>query len=151
MASTTKVLLNKFLKLDAMIKRKEGEVDTLKEELAPIHDELLERFQKEGTKSLSTQNGSTVYLNRQLWASSGEGGAEVMAEALKLHEETKELVKEKVNTQTLSSWVREKIEEHFGTEQTKKSETELLEALPEPLRAVLKITEKFQLKARRSS
>ena len=150
MASTTKILLNKFIKLDQQIKRKEGEVDKLKEELGPIHDELLQRFQNEGTASHKTSSGTTVYINRQLWAGSSESGPDVMMEALKSNPDTQDLVKEKVNTQTLSSWVREKIEEHFGTEQTKKSETELLEALPEALRPVLKITEKFQLKARRS-
>ena len=151
MASTTKVLLNKFLKLDQAIKRKEGEVEKMKEELGPVHDELLQRFQSEGTRSLSTQNGSTVYINRQLWASGSVEDKSVMLAVLKEHPDTKDLVKENVNTQTLSGYVREKIEEHFGKEQTLKNETELLEALPLPLRTVLKITERFQLKARRSS
>ena len=151
MASTTKVLLNKFLKLDQAIKRKEGEVEKMKEELGPVHDELLQRFQSEGTRSLSTQNGSTVYINRQLWASGSVEDKSVMLAVLKEHPDTKDLVKENVNTQTLSGYVREKIEEHFGKEQTLKNETELLEALPIPLRTVLKITERFQLKARRSS
>ena len=150
MASTTKILLNKFIKYDQMIKRKEGEVDKLKEELAPIHDELLQRFQNEGTASHKTASGTTVYINRQLWAGSSDAGPEVMMEALKSNPDTSDLVKEKVNTQTLSSWVREKIEEYFGEEAKKKSEHELLEALPASLRPVLKITEKFQLKARRS-
>ena len=151
MASTTKILLNKFIKLDQQIKRKEGEVDKLKEELGPIHDELLQRFQNEGTASQKTTSGTTVYINRQLWAGMTDGlDSAVMIERLKEHPETKELVKEKVNTQTLSSWMREKVQEYFGPEQTKKSEMELLDALPESLRPVLKITEKFQLKARRS-
>jgi len=150
MASTTKILLNKFTKLDSQIKRKEGEVEDLKKQLIPIHDELLKRFQQEGTASLKTATGTTVFIRRELWASGSVEDRSVVCTVLKAHPETKDIVKENYNTQTLSSWVREKIEECFGSEQTKKNEAELLQALPQSLQAVLKITEKFSLRARRS-
>ena len=58
------------------------------------------------------------------------------------------MVKEKVNTQTLSAYIREQEKEQFGASVSAKPE-EIIEVLPEGLRAAVNITEKFSLRCRK--
>jgi len=147
MSATTKDLVKRFIKLDQAIKKKEGEVDTLKQEKGPLEAELLRRFQEGGIASMKSTAGVTVYLRRDLWSGAVDGNKDALHAALKAEPELRDMVKESVNSQTFSAWVRERIEAHFGEDAKKKAVEVLKEALPIALQPVTAITEKYSLRA----
>jgi hypothetical protein len=149
MSATTKDLVKKFIKLDQSIKKKEGEIDKLKEERRPLEEELMRRFQDGGIASMKSNAGVTVYVRRDLWAGAINEGKEALYAAMKTVDGVKEMVKETVNVQTFSAWVREKIDRHFGEDAKKKPVEELKSALPVELQPVVNLSERFSLRTRK--
>lgn len=147
MASATSLLVNRFVKLDQKRKRREGEIDELKEQLKQIGDELLARFEKEGTKSVKTKSGHTVYVRRELWAGTVVGAEAALFEGLRALGHG-DMIKEKVNTQTLSAYIRELETAQFGNEPQRPDD--LLKALPDAIRHAVQLSEKFSVQARKS-
>jgi len=146
MAATTADLVNRFIELDEQRKAKEGEVDAIKEELKLLEPLLMERFENAGMQSMKSRSGVTVYISRKLWASPKEGNHAGLVAALQSIG-LNDMVKTQCNTQTLSAYIREREQELFGG---KSSPDELTQKLPEEIRPFIAITEKFDLKARKS-
>ena len=147
MAATTKTLVSQFVKLTRAKKKHEGDLEKIAAELAKLDPEIRKRFEEASIQSMKLKGGPNVYIRRELWAGMLKDvpNAEVlMLEGLK-SAGLGDMVKEKVNTQTLSAWVREQEKEHFG--ETVVSPEELLAVLPEALHTSLKITETFKLRA----
>lgn len=150
MSVTTEDLVKKFIKLDQAIKKREGEVDQLKEEKGPLEAELLRHFQENGIASMKSTAGVTVSLRRDIWCGAADGNKDALHAALKSLPDTAGMVKETVNSQTFSAWVRERITDHFGEDAKKKAVEQLIAALPLPLQLVTTITEKYSLRATKS-
>jgi hypothetical protein len=150
MSATTKDLVKKFIKLDQSIKKKEGEVDKLKEEKGPLEAELLRRFQEGGIASMKSSTGVNVYIRRDLWSGAVDGNKDALHAAIKSVPDIANMVKETVNSQTFSAYVRERIDEHFGEDAKKKPVETLKEALPIALQPVTCISEKYSLRATKS-
>lgn len=150
MSATTKDLVNKFIKLDQLIKGKEGEVEDLKKERAALEALLLPRFQEGGIASMKSSSKVTVYLRRDVWAGAKDGDKASLYAAMRTIPETASMVQETVNSQTFSAYVREKAREHFGDALNTAKPEDLVQALPEELRALVNVTEKFSLRATKS-
>lgn len=146
MAATTADLVNEFIELDEQRKGKEGEVDKIKERIAALEPQILERFENAGMQSMKSKMGQTIYIRRELWSGAVEGAEVLLLEVLKSIG-LGDMVKEKVNTQTLSAYVREVEKNVFNGSAV--DPTELIKVLPETLQPVLKVTQKFSLRTRR--
>jgi len=146
MAATTADLVNQFIELDEKRKKMEGDVDKLKEELQKLEPQIMERFENAGMQSMKSKSGVVVYIRRDLWAGAAEGADALLLEALKTVG-LGDMVKEKVNTQTLSAYIREAEREHFAGAASEIPK--LISVLPEPLRGAVAITEKFSLRTRK--
>lgn len=149
MAASTKDLVNRFIKLDTQIKKKEGEVEKLKEDRSLLEAELMPRFEQAGIASMKSTSKVTVYVRRELWAGAMNKDTEALCAAIKSVPEIAPMVQEKVNSQTLSAYVRECAKNFFGDEAETKKPDEMLIALPIALRSVVSITEKYSLRSRR--
>ena len=146
MAATTADLVRQFVELDQQRKAKEGEVDKLKEQLAVIETELLQRFEHAGLQSMKTELGVTVYVHRQLWAGAQDGNTDRLVGSLKLVG-LEALVREQVNSQTLSAWVREQAKAHENGHTL--SPEEIRPLLPGPLQEAMSLSEKFSVRTRK--
>lgn len=146
MAATMKDLVKQFIKKDTERKKKEGDVEKIKEELARLQGVLMPMFEKAGVQSVKLTKGESVYIRRDVWAGAGDGGPVMLMEALK-SVGLGDMVKEAVNTQTLSAWVREQEKEHFNGE--KVTAEQLIAVLPEVVGAAIKVTEKYSLRSGR--
>lgn len=149
MSVPTKNLVNQFIKLDQAIKKKEGEIDQLKIERAAVEAELLPRFEQAGIAAMRSTKKVTVYIRRDLWASAVDKKTTDLCAAIKSIPEIRELVKEGVNAQTFSAYVREQAKQAYGDEYEGKSVEEIVKALPEILQSVTHLTEKFSLRTRK--
>lgn len=147
MAATTADLVNEFIDLDTKRKTLEGDVDKLKERMAELEPQIMERFENAGMQSMKSKQGVTVFIRRELWAGAADGAEVLLLETLKSIG-LGDMVKEKCNTQTLSAYIREQEKEHFGQAAAKPEE--LIKVLPEPLQAAVAVTEKFSLRTRKS-
>ncbi len=139
----------RFVAIDDQIKDLETQVKRLKDDKAELEAEIMAAFAEEGTKSIKLTDGRSVGLHRQIWASAVDQDklCHALAEC-----GAGELVKTAVNTQSLSSWVRE----HERDNEAKGATAPVLEAdvagqfeLPEEVVGLIKITEKFSIRARR--
>ena len=146
MAATTADLVNEFIELDEQRKGKEGEVEKIKERMAELEPEIMKRFENAGMQSMKSKQGSTIYIRRELWSSAAEGSEVLLLEVLKSIG-MGDLVKEKVNTQTLSAYVREIEKDAFNGMVA--DPADIIKVLPEQLQPVLKVTQKFSLRTRR--
>lgn len=147
--SVDKQLVADFIRLTRDVREAKGMVDDLKEELRPVQEALLEQMSETGLQNFSS-DGMTVYVRRTLWAGYGpdldadaapEQKAEAKAALVAALAEDPEyswLVETTFNTQRLSSVVRELEQDDAG-----------MPVLPENLAPVLKVTEKFDLGARK--
>ncbi len=149
MSTPTKTLVSQFIKLDQSIKKKEGEIEKLKEQRDAIEAELLPRFEQAGMRSMTSTARVTVYLRRDLWASATDKRTADLCEAIKSIPAIRELVKEGVNAQTFSAYVREQAKQAYGEEYEGKSVEEIVKALPEVLQSVTHLTEKYSLRTRK--
>lgn len=147
MAATTADLVNEYIELDDQRKGKEGEVDKLKERMAELEPQIMERFENAGMQSMKSKQGTVIYIRRDLWSGAKEGAEVLLLEALK-SVGLGDMVRERVNSQTLSAYIREQEKEQFGANVSAKPE-EIIEVLPEPLRGAIAITERFSLRTRK--
>ena len=93
-------------------------------------------MQENGIGSVK-QDGITVHLRRELWASVAEGDIDFLRDALSAAGiDPSTIIKEKANTQTLSALVRE-----FDRDQR---------PMPNSLAAALKVSEVFKIGYRAS-
>lgn len=101
--------LRLFTSLEKTKKGLESELKSTKDELSRLESQLLPQFEAGGMQN-ATVNGRVVYVHSQLWAGVAEGHTrEELVEALKDHG-MGDMVKENFNTQTLSAWLREKVD-----------------------------------------
>ena len=96
-----------------------------------LHDIVLRHFEQTSTSQVKCE-GRTVHLQNQLWASCLD------VDALKRHPDTAEFVREKVNGQTLSAYVREL---------EKGDDGEVV--LPEGLQDAIRVSETIQVRTRK--
>lgn len=148
---TTDELAELFVIKHASRKDHEAIAKDLKEELDALEALLLPRFQDKGIQNMKIK-GRTLYIERKLWGGAEEDKGFELAQALKLIG-LRDLVKETVNTQTLSSWLREQEEELSVDPNTGKkiplSPDQLKSRLSPILQPFVKISEEFSLKARK--
>lgn len=146
MAATTADLVNQFIELDEKKKKADEDLEAIKSQMAEIEPQIMERFENAGMQSMKSKGGQVVYIRRDLRAGAVDGSSMLLMESLK-SEGLGDLVKEAINHQRLSSWVREFEEQTFGGAKVKPEE--LVAKLPSGLQSTLKITEQFSLRCKK--
>jgi len=126
--------MRRFIKLDQELKTNKEKEEKLKEQRREVEARIIASMEKAGVQRV-TQDGHTVYIRRELWASApGPEGVSTLKEA-----GYEEFIREGVVSQSLSAWVRERAREH----PLEPGESlELL--LPEELRGRIKVSEKIE-------
>ena len=142
-------LFERYAVLDDQKKQLEDKLKEIKEEQRQISQQIIEQSMEEGVDKVTVVVGHketgepirrTVYRVREVWASSN-GSQEELNEALK-EAGLNEYVQEKVNTNSLSAYVR-----GFDPNQNLSPE-EIVKALPEPLQDKVKVSEVLKIKSR---
>lgn len=134
--------LGRFVELTQRKRDLKNELSDINKDLDSLQVDLLKQFEESGMQSARIK-GMTVYLNRQIWAGAIDGDQERTIRALKAAG-LADYVAERFNTQSLSAWVREQIALADDDDLE-----DLYDALPPEFRDNVKITEKFELRARR--
>jgi hypothetical protein len=125
--------VRRYKELRDLQKTSEAEADAFKEEANAIEAELIEAFADAGLQNVNI-DGRTVYLHRSVFAMRRPGvTAEDVIEALRA-DGAGDLVRDTVNANTLSAWVRELCEDDDAP------------GLPEHAAAVLEPGEKFSVR-----
>lgn len=120
--------------LRAEQKRLGAEADGIKERADEIERELLEAFAEEGVQNVKTDDGSTVFLRRELWPARLEGvETPDILDALR-ESGLEHYVTENFNSRSLASYLKELDE----------AET----PMPAPLAGVIKVAEKFSIRTK---
>jgi len=133
-------LLRKYIKLSNEIRANEDEAERLKEDKAEIERRVLASMEKAGIQSIN-QDGFTVYVRRELWASApGPEGIEALRSA-----GYEEFIRENVVTQSLSAFLRERAREN---PLVPGQPLELL--VPEDIRHAVKVSEKIEARVTKS-
>ena len=117
----------------------QAQLDTLNETLTQREEALLARFGDEGVDSVKIRVGKesfSLFPRRELWASI-LAGMEKQAFSLLRRNKYGDLIKEKVNTQSLSALVREMDKDG--------------KKLPPAWAKVLKVTEKYRIGTRKAA
>jgi hypothetical protein len=134
--------LARYVALVEKKRKHEDDIKDLNEKIAALETTLITNMQKGGLTKLSI-NGSTCWLDRKVWAGADNGNMPLLAAALK-EVGLDDYVKEGVNAQTLSAWVRE-----FDPDGTLSPE-EIKAALPAPVQPTIRISEVFNLRVRKA-
>lgn len=124
--------IDRFIELETERRVLEARLKDIKEEIEPIHQDVLTHFEQTGTEKIR-RGGLTVYIHRQLWARAIDGDYERGCAALRAAG-LGDLVKETFNVHTLSAWLRE--QERMG------------EPIPESFEGAIQTEETFQLRTR---
>lgn len=140
----TETLARLFAVLDKARKTFEKLGVSAGEDSAKVESELLPRMKDSGTQSMKVA-GTTVYVERKLWGSAKDGNAPLLCAALKEMGHG-DMVKEGVNGQTFSAYIRE-IEDQVS--KTPLAPEDLIPKLPELLQPVVHISEVFKIRARK--
>lgn len=127
-------LVGEYVKLKRERDEAEGKAKYLGEHMRAIEADLLEQFATADVKKIS-RDDCTVYVNRQVWASAKDHDSERLCVALKAV--APQLVKESINSQQLSSYVREITADGENP-------------LPENLANAIELREVFSLRVRKS-
>lgn len=142
-------------KLAALQHRKaylEAEVKEINRKISALEEALLEQTFEEGIDRATVtighdENGvpikRTIYRERKVWAGHN-GDVDALNDALR-QAGLEEYIKETVNTNSLSAFIREYDPDHSS------NPDDIRARLPEPLRDVIKISEQYKLKSRRAS
>ena len=122
-------LVAEFVELTAERRKLEGKVRQLATELAAREEKLVEEFAQAGIQNIKTATGQTVSLRREIFA-------KLTGDLKKSHTALRraglgDFIKEGVNTQTLSAYVRE-----------------LEEVLPKGLQPYINVTEVYRMRMR---
>lgn len=121
-----------YVNLDKERRALENELKQVKADLNAAEETLLRHMEETGMQSTKI-DGITVYLHRQLWASALD------IQAILENRDSAFLVKETVNGNSLSSWVRELDKDDEGQP-----------VLPEDLKEAIKVSEKFAVRTRKA-
>ena len=144
MAATTADLVKEFVVLSNDIEASDEENDTRKEKLKKLEQQLLGRFERAAVLNMGVL-GKTVYIRKQLWSKHVVDAATTIIALQKSGLDW--LVKEKMDSSTLSAYVREVEKEH--TDKLPLSCEEIKSFLPVPLQAAIDVTQKITLHVRR--
>lgn len=123
--------------LDEMETKKaqiEEQIKEIKTKMRPYEDQLLELFAENEVNNIRIQ-GKTLYIHRQLWARPLDGDYEKACKVLR-EVGLDEYVKETVNINSISAYVRE--QDEMGIE------------LPEQFAEGFKVDEVYQVRSKRS-
>ena len=131
----------KYINLAEQKKSLNDKLETVKGKMSQLEVKLLEEFAEEGMTRVAVGD-TTLWLDHKIWASAG-GDMEGAVEALKDAGEM-DLVKESINRNTLSAWVREKAPSKLS------SPEEIQAALPGGLSKAIKVTETNNIRVRKS-
>jgi hypothetical protein len=132
--------LRRYRELRDAQKGSEAEAKALKDEADLIEAELIDAFTEAGTQAINI-DGKTIYLHRSTFAQRKPGVDAEQVMAALVEAGAGDLIKETVNSQTLSSWYREladAAEEGRGT-------------IPEPVAEVLELGERYSVRLRASA
>jgi hypothetical protein len=124
--------IEQFIELETERRELEARLKEVKEEIAPLHEQVLTYFEQTGTSKIK-RSGLTLYVHRQLWASPIDGDYERGCAALKAAG-LEDMVKESFNIHTLSAYIREL--ERMG------------EPIPETFEGAIQTEETFQIRTR---
>ena len=128
--------LARYIQLIKEKKELECKLKKIKTAIEENEPEVLEHFQKYGLKNMS-QDGLTLYLKRELWAGRAEGvEAEEAIKALQ-HAGLSEYAAPRVNTVSLSGYLREL--DRDG------------EPFPKELEGIINLNEVFKIGSRNGS
>jgi len=128
-----------FAKLTQEKKELQGQLDAINEVLTQREEALLTRFGDEGLDSIRIKLGKekfTMFPRQELWASPIPGEEKKLFSLLRRNKYG-DLVKEKVNTQSLSALVREMHRDG--------------KPLPPAWAKVVKVTERFRIGTRKAA
>lgn len=137
MTTTATNAISRLIEIDTQKRALEDQLKDLNAERSALEAELLDQWAEEGVQHVR-QNGMTVYLHRQLWASvkPEERPRAVQAfEAAGLEDMLS------VNTQTLSAWWRERADVEEQEEG----------GIPETIKELVNVEERYAIRTRRSS
>lgn len=98
--------LAEFVQLAKEKRELEAKLKSTKKRLEQLQQPLLDAFTREGTKRIN-KDGLTVYLRRDLFARAKDSNMAALVSAMK--QVVPEFVKETVNAQTLTGYVREEV------------------------------------------
>lgn len=140
--------MERLARFAALTSRKgtlENELKAVKAELEQLEPRIIEDMQDVGMNSVNMQ-GRTFYVQRTIFAGPNEMGREAVVTGLKAAG-LEDYVSETFNAQSFSAFVRSCIAEHDGGDTL--APTEVVQLLPEPLRACTYIGEKFNIRSRK--
>lgn len=129
--------VEKLLELEDEIARLEKDLKAKQAEQDALKEQLLQQFEARNLKNLKVGR-RLVYVHRSVWASVPPEHAGEVKRALR-DLDLSEFIKETVNSQQLSAHVREYPEDDQG-----------MPSLPEQLQGLLRVTEKYDLRIRKS-
>jgi hypothetical protein len=135
-------IYEKYAKLYKRKKDLTAEIDEVKDKMSKIEEKILEKFGEEGSTSVRLGSGETLWLDHKIWASAG-GDTDGLVSALK-KARLGDMVKETVNRNTLSAYVREQAPSKFA------SPEEITKALPRGLQKAVKVTETNNVRVSKS-
>lgn len=115
----------------------EGEAKRIAKDIERAQTVLLDEFAKDGVQHVNL-DARTVYVRRQLWASAKGLQPDLCAAMKELGLSV--MVKETVNSMTLSGWVRE----------LEQSPETAMPILPESLIDIVKVSEVFTLQVKKA-
>jgi len=143
-----KETLAELVRLDNNRRVLEAELDETMKRIAEEKEKVASFFEKSGIGNISTED-RTIYLDRQIWAGVGTESKELFSKTLINIGMGNYLT---ANHQSLSGWVRDFAREHGLADKNGKitaSIEEILAALPEQVREVVKVTEKIDVRIRK--
>lgn len=130
----TKVKLYRDLRDEQ--KRLGAEADGIKERADELERELLEAFSEEGCQNVKTDDGSTVFMRREIWPAREEGvDTPQILDALR-ESNLEHYISENFNSRSLASYMKDL--------------DEAGEPLPAPLAAVIRPAERFYIRVKKS-
>lgn len=144
-------LIREFVAKEKRKGELEDELKALKQDLDELSELILPEMVDEGMQSTKI-DGRTVYLQRDIFAGAIEGDRAAVVDALQ-KANLGHLVKENYNDQTLKAYAREiaqEAEESCKVDGRLFDEQAVQGALPEPLRAVLKVCFVHRLRSRKA-
>lgn len=139
--------LNQYANLHWAYKEAQAYADLLKKQRDEWGEKLTPQMLEEGVKR-TTVHGSTIRVDRMVRASAGGQMSALCAafreaandpEVLEAYPLLASMVSETINGNTLSKWVRE----HDPDNEL--APEDIIEKLPEPIRAAIKVTEKWEI------
>jgi hypothetical protein len=139
-ADTATTVLDEFVALTARKRNLERELRQLKDQIAPLEDQLLEQFNAEGVRGKRTSTGAMVSIRRVIWARPAHGDKHAACDALRAAG-MGDYVADNFNVSTLSAFFRERAREQAD----QGIPTTLTDLMPPELVGAIDLTEDHQL------